>query len=827
MEQIQFRPVDSGGKFDPVSQIDLIPTMDRRNRRLDEAEERAYRQIQENNRIKKINAQQLSKDFEALASFSRTLNDQLEEDTKARNQAEMQEGIMEAYYNGISFEEQQQFKQDENALRQSGVAANKLAEQVEQQTGDVFVADRFRSMSGWKKYGYAAGMVQKGASSFLMYYENAKETAAIQVEGKGTVTFQNATEPEEYAALQEQINEEFLSQFVGVNPALLNEYLFDTMQKTQQRDALDWAEKQREQRQQELFESRTSEVINSIANPKATPEDMSNFILSHPKGPAVGKRELASIIDTGLKNGTIKGEDVLDIFRDSKTDDARGVGSLISKDSSIFGPLEQLAEDAIADRITRETREIDNEYRDLENDILTSIREGDGVITKEESTAILQTWKDNTNNAPLPDRIKNALTADENVDIDEARIRLNQIRAERGGVLFESDFKEYSQRLMNDYRVDIRPVDAVTPSSDHSGEANKDITATLDMKFKVTEGDAPRTPAYRGMERAAKRDYERLYTQGLMNGIVDKTQAHEAALEKVRNKIIAGMYAVAPNTGDQNVTDRVQLHTEMINKDRESVTTTEYLSGAEMEQGLKYLEGNTNAAPQHAIGLARKLGIPTYDFLAMQAQAHGVEFKEERPETEGVVDGLDPSTQELLRKYPSNSRTARAVTQTEGDTKWFLDSVAAYESGAHGEYDAMNTGGSGIGLNNQAYGSANSCDVTGCLSSMTLGEVMTLQQQGRIFAAGRYQFIPATLRETVEQMGLSMDTPFNAATQDSLAIARLHWRLSQQNSLNGLRTEWQGLHRMPDAEAQELLETAQDIVSVYNRPENILPALRS
>ena len=72
-----------------------------------------------------------------------------------------------------------------------------------------------------------------------------------------------------------------------------------------------------------------------------------------------------------------------------------------------------------------------------------------------------------------------------------------------------------------------------------------------------------------------------------------------------------------------------------------------------------------------------------------------------------------------------------------------------------------------------------------------------------------------------------MDVPFDAATQDALAIGRLHWRLGVQNSLTGLRTEWQGLWHMPDAEAQQLLDTARGIVSVYNQPQNILPALRS
>ena len=110
---------------------------------------------------------------------------------------------------------------------------------------------------------------------------------------------------------------------------------------------------------------------------------------------------------------------------------------------------------------------------------------------------------------------------------------------------------------------------------------------------------------------------------------------------------------------------------------------------------------------------------------------------------------------------------------------------------------------------------------------MTLGEVMSLQSQGKLFAAGRYQFIPGTLAETAQQLGLSMDTPFDAATQDALAIGRLRWRLGVQNSLTGLRTEWQGLWKIPAAEAQEVLDAGRAVVSVYNQPQNILPALRS
>ena len=104
---------------------------------------------------------------------------------------------------------------------------------------------------------------------------------------------------------------------------------------------------------------------------------------------------------------------------------------------------------------------------------------------------------------------------------------------------------------------------------------------------------------------------------------------------------------------------------------------------------------------------------------------------------------------------------------------------------------------------------------------------MALQANGDAFAVGRYQFIPSTLKETVEQMGISYETPFDAALQDALAIGRLYWRLGVQNSATGLRNEWQGLWHMSDAEVNSLLTAARGIVSPYNDPRNILPALRS
>jgi len=53
--------------------------------------------------------------------------------------------------------------------------------------------------------------------------------------------------------------------------------------------------------------------------------------------------------------------------------------------------------------------------------------------------------------------------------------------------------------------------------------------------------------------------------------------------------------------------------------------------------------------------------------------------------------------------------------------------------------------------------------------------VQKLQQEGTLFAVGRYQFIPETLRLAVAAAGFTSTDLFNAAAQDWLAVALLLW----------------------------------------------------
>ena len=141
-------------------------------------------------------------------------------------------------------------------------------------------------------------------------------------------------------------------------------------------------------------------------------------------------------------------------------------------------------------------------------------------------------------------------------------------------------------------------------------------------------------------------------------------------------------------------------------------------------------------------------------------------------------------------------------------------------------YNRLNTGGSNRG--HTAHGSANSKDVFDKpLTQMTIGEVMELQRQQKLFAAGAYQIIPGTMRGIFPSTGLSKDDLFDKAAQDKLALAlyrrRVTWLgTNKYNLMSGLRNEWIGLQYVED----DVLLKSIEGMSPYNQPQNVLPALR-
>lgn len=84
-----------------------------------------------------------------------------------------------------------------------------------------------------------------------------------------------------------------------------------------------------------------------------------------------------------------------------------------------------------------------------------------------------------------------------------------------------------------------------------------------------------------------------------------------------------------------------------------------------------------------------------------------------------------------------------------------------------GDWDSVNRGHAGDtpGGSQQVVGRS--------LRKLTIGEVQRLQRS-KLFAVGRYQFIPSTLAFAVEKSGLSTSERFSEKVQDDLLFILLH-----------------------------------------------------
>jgi len=147
-----------------------------------------------------------------------------------------------------------------------------------------------------------------------------------------------------------------------------------------------------------------------------------------------------------------------------------------------------------------------------------------------------------------------------------------------------------------------------------------------------------------------------------------------------------------------------------------------------------------------------------------------------------------------------DSMVAGANKSGDDMARGLLDLIAQGESGSAG-YNAMNQGTKG----NNILGSGNSEKIIGKkLTDMTIGDIMKrgeykVGDEDRVFAAGRYQIIPDTLKMLVGMGVANPNDKFDEATQDRLGMALLKYRglnkfksgeITAEQFQNNIAKEW-------------------------------------
>ena len=248
-----------------------------------------------------------------------------------------------------------------------------------------------------------------------------------------------------------------------------------------------------------------------------------------------------------------------------------------------------------------------------------------------------------------------------------------------------------------------------------------------------------------------------------------------------------------------------------------------YLTDSEIQQLEAFRNGSGSIPPIIWAMSSRVKNGSAFDIADAQLKAAG-KTPIQRPPSARLYDEVDPAFRQLLTWRPSIDRTMRALDAGSGGAPGnpyspVLDLIASQESSNDTKfngYDAMNKGGTNDG--HTAISSGTGSKFFGKpLLQMSVGEVLALGRGGKIFAAGRYQFIPKTLQGLVDRGKASSGELFNEQTQDKLAVAMLReqtgqfWsgRSSAGSYVNGLGHTWIGLQKVKPAQIVAAMEQAK------------------
>ena len=826
--------------YDPIEPVDVTPIL-RENRQteqqnlqrmLDQSlqvmrikDQEEQNTIEQQNRIADLVAETELSD---LAEFSQTLTSAITAYRDYRKEKDFEAGMNLAYTDGLPQDVVAQFKSDEAMAEQAATLSEGAAASLEAENAPTDLVQRTRNLSGWKAYGYARGIAQLGGEQYGVFYEEAADRVTVDINGRA-VTLSNAKDSSERAAVEAEIRRQYLKNFEGMNLALLNEYLFPGMKRYETQQATAFAVQQREMLRAERETTAKDELSGFIKGERGG-EGFIRLINTHQYdfgGRGKTREMFVQELKDGLKSGRYTPEQIEALL--AYEFDKNGTGKLVSIEKAFARDFEEFPELIRAAK----KKELDIILEDQETrvkafevDVLQKVKERGFPLNNAEIAQLRRHAVQN--NMGDPEFLKSMTTLN---DLDkEASDDIAKMYIAEKGFISTAEAAKLHPETVATYRQNklITDNDIAEPSSGEVDRAKDSIAGIgktlLRAEGQLTAGDKEVT-----FNQNALAEYRRLYAAAAINPAVPDEQTHQYAMQELRKQIDAkgGLehFSTVPTvTLDQEKFKRYKEANAALT-DRASMYERIPALLPAVEQLREYQRRGKNDIPFEFHQLARSLnGVDGWDLAAAQYEAHGMKPPIKKPQIEQSIDGLSPSVRYLMRKYNTPSRTLRA--QIESGDNMFLELVKNKESKSYGEYDAMNTGGTASG--HIAYGSANSKDVFDKpLTQMTIGEVMSLQRQGKLHAAGAYQIIGKTLPGILSFAGLNETDMFDKANQDKLAIAlyrrRVTWHgTTQGNLMNGLRNEWVGLQYVPDATLLEAMES----MSPYNRPQNLLPALR-
>ena len=232
MEQLQFDPNFQGDSFDPVRQVDYTKTLDRRNQRLNQADQEALAQVRRNNQVRIQNAENAGKDLIALSKLSEKLTNlvgDIYKEKKAEQDAEDVAQGFEMYLNGgldMSSYNDTMGQAKDQSRTVANVEADVLGEDGENYEASSTISRR----SAFSNANVAKGFAMGAMGEYGTFMESQVNPADF-------------SDRASYLAARRQGMKEFMKRagLSGLKPQFLAETIYPQIAKTEARAASEWS----------------------------------------------------------------------------------------------------------------------------------------------------------------------------------------------------------------------------------------------------------------------------------------------------------------------------------------------------------------------------------------------------------------------------------------------------------------------------------------------------------------------------------------------------------------------------------------------------------
>lgn len=792
----------------------------------------------------------------ALSGLAPTIGKMVLEYKKGRDEADELFGKNLVFQYGVTPKILQEYEANKSKINTAATAANGVANQLEFQGVPVEVLERVRGLSGKKLVGATTAFAINGGDNYPVFYAQNSNTP-IPYNG-GEITLATARNQEEWEAANTFIRTEFLKQYIGINDALLDEYLFPSMRKHETVVRAQFNTAIQKNISDNIQEDKLQSFENAV---KASPgEGFINYIQSEAGyDPVTGKNRewlrakrheafgfLAKLVETGEVTAA-QVEAIKDFAYTHNDGSTKKLGLAFDREFAEIDKLVYQKQKTQFEQAEFADRQADQELEKLYRQKAETEGFTKAEVEKLQQNHIKQTGRES-------EFLKDVITS-EKIQDDIARQELAYRR--NRGLLTTKHLMQpgrYSEDVISEFRNAAAEGDNLASVSKE--RLNKELQF-LYRRAQELRGDTSTDKRDSSAQAWAEIRIEDIYRQKVLQEMEkgNRAGALEAATTYVSNLLWEGK---ASKKGPFQLSDQIQslnpyigmgkansfvaevtragsIAQKIISTNGSYASSDVFLLPNELKQVKAFKRGAGTIPPIIFTIASKSPSIDPIDLINAQLTAAG-DTPLAPTLSQQVRNSLSPLSQRILQYRPSTANTYQAFGANSATDPYrgLLDLIASKESQAHGQYDAMNRGGYSA---HEPIGSANSKEVFGVgLSQMTVADVMQRQRQREVFAAGRYQIVPGTLASLMSGnygfTGVNLQDRFDATTQDKLAVALIRGRAgkffnrtgSVEEAVIGMGNEWSGLQKVSRKVLANRLEAARVALnsqSMWRQPENM------